>query len=765
MLSGIVLLGVGGLILFSLIGHNSSDPPSGDYLPTGLTRNPCGMIGAYISYYAFYNVGYAAYAVAGLLVLWGYLDVTKKAVQRTWLVPISAAVLLVALSGLLSPPLISFWRIQNIPSAGGNMGFRVARGMILLFARPGAIAVLLAIVLIALHYSTSALSWRAAVVAARGARAIARVIRRVCSSIHRVVGSPFPLRVRAEREEAPAVETVGPESSGERDKPVAMPPPVGIPFEQPDLQGITIEPQPQPLPSVRLPKPTKTDRSSKVKKAEGEYVLPSADLLDFPETVDRSHYARIVREQAEKLQQSLNDFGVVAQVVSVQTGPVITQYELSLAPGTKVQKLHALSDDIAMALKAPSVRIVAPIPGKSTAGVEVPNAIRAIVRLRELMNFEDSKLRKYQVPFFLGKDASGVPLLEDLTEMPHVLIAGCTGSGKSVCLNSVVMSILMTRRPDEVKLILIDPKMVELSSFAAIPHLMCPVVTDMKKAAEVLEWAVEKMDERYTLLSRAGVKHIRSYNRLSREEVRKRLGIDEDEDVGDVDVPYHMPYIILIVDELADLMFVAAKDVEEHVTRLAQKSRAVGIHVVLATQRPSVDVITGLIKSNMPARISFQVSAKVDSRTILDQNGAEKLLGEGDMLFLPPATARLARAQGTYVSEEEIARVMEATIEAGGEPQFAPELVQARRKLDVDPRELDDMYDEALRMIVESGRGSVSLLQRGLGIGYTRAARLVDLMYSAGVVGEYKGSMAREVLIKPEELEAMVGAEGEGQSA
>ncbi|MFH0963996.1 MAG: DNA translocase FtsK [Planctomycetota bacterium] len=748
------LLAVAVLLLVSLVGYHSSDPPSDDYVAGRLTQNPCGLVGAYLSHYLLYGIGYAAYALAGLLLLWGWLLLMKSETCGGWLARTSAIVLVVALAGLLSPAIVSLGSLQNIPSSSGYLGLLVGRGMIALLARPGSFIVLLALVLVSLYYSTDALAWHALRACAQGAWKLGGFALRALAPL------PSALRRRLAKEPAtPAFETQPPLTGGERaqtpqtpapPEPATPPEPLPVVLEKFDIKP--------PSEGVRPPaaKPRKKPQQSALtSRPDGEYELPSVDLLDFPEVVDRSHFSGIVREQAEKLQRTLSDFGIVAQVVSVQTGPVITQYELALAPGTKVQRVYSLSDDIAMALKAPSVRVVAPIPGRGTVGVEVPNAMKAIVRLRELMTTADeSKLHKLQVPFFLGKDAAGVPLIFDLTEMPHLLIAGCTGSGKSVCLNSVVMSVLMTRRPDEVKFILIDPKMVELSSFGGISHLMCPVVTDMTRAAEVLGWAVNKMDERYVLLSRAGVKHIRSYNRLSKEEIRRRLGVDDEEE--DTDVPYHLPHILILVDELADLMFVAAKEVEEHVTRLAQKSRAVGIHVVLATQRPSVDVITGLIKSNLPARISFQVSAKVDSRTILDQNGAEKLLGEGDMLFLPPATARLVRAQGTYVSEEEIGRVLEACIETGGQPEYNPELVQARKKSDVDPREEDELYDEALRLIVESGRGSVSLLQRALGVGYTRAARLIDLMYDGGVVGEYKGSMAREVLMTPEELQASI---------
>jgi len=348
--------------------------------------------------------------------------------------------------------------------------------------------------------------------------------------------------------------------------------------------------------------------------------------------------------------------------------------------------------------------------------------------------------------------------------MPHVLIAGCTGSGKSVCLNSIILSLLLTKTPEEVKLILVDPKMVELSTFKEIPHLMCPVVTDMKKAASVLEWAMTQMDQRYSYLAGAGVRHIRTYNQLGSEEIIKRFELEGASEEERAKIPFRMPYIIIIVDELADLMMVGAKDVEHCITRLAQKSRAVGIHIILATQRPSVDVITGLIKSNLPARISFQVSSKVDSRTILDQNGAEKLLGRGDMLYLPPTTAKLVRAQGTYVSDVEIRRIIDFLKERATQ-KFYHELVQIRGASAQSNAEKDDLYNEAVRIILETERGSVSLLQRRLEIGYSRAARLIDMMYEDGIVGEYKGSQAREVLLSLEEWEENTGNTGERDEA
>jgi S-DNA-T family DNA segregation ATPase FtsK/SpoIIIE len=401
------------------------------------------------------------------------------------------------------------------------------------------------------------------------------------------------------------------------------------------------------------------------------------------------------------------------------------------------------------------VRIVAPIPGKNTVGIEVPNERRAKVGLKEVMSKATANA-KLRLPLYLGKDVKGQPLVCDLATMPHLLIAGRTGTGKSVCLNTLILSILMTRTPDQVKMLMIDPKMVELSLYKSIPHLMHPVVTDMKKAEALLGWAVEKMEERYSLLARAGVRHIESYNKLSKDEIDARLGLATDEDKAQV--PEHLPYILIFADEMADLMMTSGKEVEQHIIRLAQKSRAVGIHLILATQKPTVDVITGLIKSNLPARIAFQVASRMDSRVVLDEMGADKLLGNGDMLFLFPGTSKIVRAQGTFVSDEEVQRVVDY-LSAQAKPQFSSELIglqsaSAKGEAGGNLSNRDELYEAAIDVIVREGRGSVSLLQRALGIGYGRGARLIDYMAEDGIVGEYNGSQAREVLYTPDEWEA-----------
>jgi len=482
-----------------------------------------------------------------------------------------------------------------------------------------------------------------------------------------------------------------------------------------------------------------------------DYELPPLDLLAEAEYSFASVQSKVVKAKAAALEKLLGEFNINARVVAADTGPVITMFELELAAGVKVSQISTLSNDMARALGAGAVRVVAPLPGKHTIGIEVPNSEKEKVRMKDIMQLAGSKPGRMQVPLFLGKDSSGEALVSDLTEMPHLLIAGTTGSGKSVCINGIITGILLTKRPDEVKLILIDPKMVEMTAFNTIPHLMCPIVTETQRAIAILGWATEKMDERYALLAEARVKNIAEYNNLGVKEIIARFNPSSADE--EAKIPKRMPYIVIVIDELADLMMTAAKEIEAYIVRLAQKSRAVGIHIVLATQRPQATVVTGLIKSNMPTRIGFRVAARLDSRIVLDQNGAETLLGEGDMLFLKPGTSDLVRAQGTFVDEIEVKGIVKYLREIA-EPQFHPELTQLHR-LDASEMRRDELFDEAVRIILETHRGSVSLLQRRLNIGYARASRIIEMMAAVGVLGEYKGSQAREVIMTEEEYEQL----------
>lgn len=478
---------------------------------------------------------------------------------------------------------------------------------------------------------------------------------------------------------------------------------------------------------------TKTDDPSQQEgdlaaERDGEntpYTLPPYTLLDKPKRAP-ARETRDIANNIQKLEQTLKSFGVQARITNVHRGPAVTRYELQPEVGVKVSRIVNLTDDIALALAAKDIRMEAPIPGKAAIGIEVPNEQVSLVTLREVLESAPFHEATSHLTVALGRDISGEPIVADLGKMPHLLVAGATGSGKSVCINSIITSLLFKARPDEVKLIMVDPKMVELSVYNGIPHLLIPVVTDPKKASYALRKVVQEMEKRYEQFAHAGAKDIERYNQMGGHPL--------------------LPYIVVIVDELADLMMVSPADVEDSITRLAQKARAAGIHLILATQRPSVDVITGVIKANIPSRIAFGVSSQVDSRTILDMAGAEKLLGKGDMLYLPVGSSKVTRIQGCFVSDREVEAIV-SFIKKQEEPNYAEELIVEGEGSGEDPAMEDDLYEKAVELVVESQTASVSLLQRRLRVGYARAARLIDMMESQGIVGPYEGSKPREVLV------------------
>ena len=475
----------------------------------------------------------------------------------------------------------------------------------------------------------------------------------------------------------------------------------------------------------------------------GEFTLPSVDLLDDPpEREDTGIQRESLEMNARRVEKKLADFGVQGDVTEILPGPVITMYEYKPAPGVKISKVAGLSDDLALALRAPSVRIVAPIPGKAAIGIEIPNNKREMVCLKELFLSSSYRDSRYDLPIALGKDITGEPVIADLTKMPHLLVAGATGAGKSVSLNTMINSILFKVSPEMVRFLIIDPKRIELSIYHDIPHLLHPVVVQPKEATKALRWAVEEMERRYMLLSDRGVRNINSYNRKILKDQKKIVTTDETEGA---DKPLY--YIILVIDELADLMMASSRDVEESITRLAQMARAAGIHLIIATQRPSVDVLTGIIKANFPARISFQVASKVDSRTILDAMGAEALLGEGDMLFMPPGVGRLTRIHGAYISEEETKKITDF-LRNQRKPDYDPSVLSgiAREKdSEEEEMELDEKYDDALEVVFKTGQASISMLQRKLRVGYNRAARMIEAMEKEGIVGPSDGVRPRDV--------------------
>jgi S-DNA-T family DNA segregation ATPase FtsK/SpoIIIE len=489
-----------------------------------------------------------------------------------------------------------------------------------------------------------------------------------------------------------------------------------------------MENPPLPLPD---PEPRQPRRN-------GAFTIPPLSLLDAPKT-ERKIDERELMEGARLLEEKCREFSVEGAVAQIHPGPVVTTFEFKPDAGVKYGKITSLADDLCLAMQAESV-LIDRIPGKSTVGIQIPNHTREQISLRELLQSEMYQRSASKLTLALGKTIHGEPYMTDLATMPHLLIAGSTGTGKSVAINSMLSSILFRATPDEVRLIMIDPKRVELGMYEEIPHLMTPVVVDPKQAVNALRWAVKEMEERYKKLAKAGVRNIEQFNRNAAHQAKDKTAAESEE------LLMPLPYIVVVIDELADLMMVARGDVEESIARLAQMARAVGVHLLLATQRPSVDVITGLIKANLPSRISFRVQSKVDSRTILDGNGAEQLLGRGDMLFMPPGSSRAVRLHGPYISEQESARLA-SFLRKQGKPIYNTSITAEEKKVDGIEMEKDDLYDEAARIVVSTGQASISYLQRRLRIGFSRAARLVDMMEMDGLVSPGAGGKPREVLV------------------
>ena len=487
--------------------------------------------------------------------------------------------------------------------------------------------------------------------------------------------------------------------------------------------------------------------SSEEVKVNSGYKLPPISLLDEPKKTKNTHDQEDIKKTIDILEKVFNDFSIIGKVKEVHVGPAVTQYEVELKAGTRVSKVLSINKEIALALSAKDVRIQAPIPGKSTIGIEIPNSKISMVSIREILNQIPKNMDDSKLLVALGKNIMGRPIYAEINKTPHLLVAGATGSGKSVCINGIIISILMRAKPDEVKLLMVDPKKVELSMYNGVPHLMAPVVTDPKKASIALQKIVAEMESRYDLFSESKTKNIAGYNEKIEQENKK---LPEGEKRA------KLPYIVVIVDELADLMLVASKEVEDSIMRITQMARAAGIHLIIATQRPSTDVITGVIKANIPSRISFAVSSSIDSRTILDMSGAEKLLGKGDMLFLPMGENAPQRIQGNFISEEEINRVVEFTIEQ-------QKAKYDERLLDIDKKEVsnkiekeeydDPLYNEIVDYVIKAGKVSASFLQRKYRLGYNRAARIIDLLEERGIIGPQNGSKPREVLVKLENKE------------
>ncbi|WP_224983899.1 DNA translocase FtsK [Geomonas agri] len=749
--------GVAGLFLFiALASFHGEDLSFNSVSTFAQTKNLGGRFGAQLSDLFLQLFGLAAYIFPCTLFYLTYRAFSSDTIRWRRYKLVGFGLLVLSISGLFAFNLqFTEFLGQRVPT-GGFVGYQSAELMKRAFGKIGALLILLpmlaasAMLLSRFSFVLFANWWLTALKENWEKSKQRRALQRELAS------------EKGEKEEKPR------QHAAPVIKPAAVPAPV-------------------PAPVAKKEKKKDDKKTAPVQeafdfiKAEGDFKTPPLSLLDPPPEGTKRQDKETLTMNARLMEKKLKDFGVEGEVVEICPGPVITMYEFSPGPGIKVSRIAGLQDDLTMALQAHSIRIVAPIPGKGVVGIELPNREREMVSLREIFATEQFHRGKMKLPMALGKDIAGHPLVTDLAKMPHLLVAGATGSGKSVAINTMILSLLYTSTPTDVRVIMVDPKMLELSVYEGIPHLLLPVVTNPKKAALALKWAVEEMGRRYRLMSDKGVRNIDSYNReLEREEkekaenlARETVVVDEIiEDMEEIEDPDdmeareaaiqaflakeeqlehgHLPYIVVIVDELADLMMVAGREIEESIARLAQMARAAGIHLILATQRPSVDVITGLIKANFPARISFQVSSKIDSRTILDGNGAESLLGMGDMLFLPPGTSKMLRAHGAFVSDSEVQRVVEF-LKKQGKPIYEKSILEmkAEEKGGGDEEEeVDERYDDALALVAEAKMASISMIQRRLRIGYNRAARIIEKMEQEGVIGPSDGtSKPREVFI------------------
>jgi S-DNA-T family DNA segregation ATPase FtsK/SpoIIIE len=769
---GVVLIALSLLTLLSLLSFVPGEPkvvamPGSTISPP--THNLIGSVGAVFSSVLFSLIGGAAYLFPILLGLMGARCFTQSDLSIRLRNAGASLFALLFLSAFLhlevmAVPTLSSGLVFR-GQAGGLFGQILANGLRTYFASTGAHILIIAGFLVALLFTAPLSLAQLAVQVPEWGRKLLEMIqamipqRRDEEPGEEVVRASKPKRAKSVRA---VIEEVLPQSEAA--------PPMEMPVIQPPLKSV-----PDPVEVVELE--PEGMGSGKI-EAPGDYQLPDPDeLLSEPSGVLSRVTDEELKSQSEILSKALLSFGIEGKVTEVRPGPVVTMYEFEPAPGTKVARIVNLADDLALAMKAISLRIVAPIPGKSVVGIEVPNTQREMVSMREVATSEAFTRARSKLTLALGKDIFGAPVVADLKTMPHLLVAGATGAGKSVSLNTMLISILLSARPNEVKLLLIDPKMLEFQTYDGIPHLLRPVITDPKSAARGLSWVVQEMERRYKLLAEAGVRNIDSYNRkvagaqgasgdrgsdtkldqpelpiqfLSEEE---RLSAGEtvipDGSPGSFTSPptppEPLPYIVVMIDELADLMMVAPKDVEDKIARLAQMARASGIHLVLATQRPSVDVLTGLIKANFPARIAFQVSSKTDSRTILDANGAEALLGRGDMLYLASGTGRLMRLHGSFVADDDVRRVVEFVKEQAL-PSYNHELQSLKQEEAKEEEAQDEVYEQAKDLVLSTGQASASLIQRRLRVGYPRAARMIEQMETDGLVGAAGRDGRREVI-------------------
>jgi len=731
-----VAVTLAALALFTevaLLSYSASDP----LIANGVrVENWCGPVGALVAGALAGSLGWAAHVfpLAAGVVAVRYLR--GLPLRPRWIPLAGWSLCLLSLSAAFEV-LHRAFPAAIAPGAGGFLGAAVVGPLSRAFYLAGSSLVLLIAVALGLLAATG-VSLRDA---SQGVRQLVRGASRELGQLVRVSGARLRMRL-AERAEARATAHDEVEAEPDENRRVARPAPrVTQPRKVKAGEPEVVEHRVvAPAPLRQEPLPFADGRG------EGPYKLPDLDLLARgPESSPNLDRDALIRN-SQILEKKLADFAVLGRVVKVHPGPVITMYEFEPAPGVKVSRIVNLSDDLALALRAISVRIVAPIPGKNVVGIEVPNVERDVVVIRDVIAHASFQETEARIPIALGKDIFGNPITADLASTPHLLVAGATGTGKSVFLNALLCSILMRSTPEDVKLLLVDPKMLEFSLYQGIPHLIAEVVTNPKRAAAALLGVVNKMEERYLLMSKRGVRNIEQYNKAIAKDLATHRPKADDEIV-----PKKLPFIVVVIDELADLMIVAARDVEESLMRLAQMARAAGIHLVLATQRPSVDVLTGIIKANFPSRISFQVSSRTDSRTILDANGAERLLGMGDLLYVPPGSAKLERIHGPFISEKEVEAVTE-WVRQQGSPEFDPTLIrlnQESEKTEERGEELDELFDQAVEVVARNRIASISFVQRKLKIGYNRSARILEQMEADGIVGPQEGTKPREIFVRP----------------
>lgn len=755
--TGLILIAAAIFLALSLFSYHPED--AGHARPPGPVYNYGGRVGAWLSLYIFLAVGWAGYCLPLLMLGEGISRIAphREPPRPFWIKLIQEAAIILSLAPIFSLQNTFVterlgWQLKEI-GLGGYWGYLSSTWLLKYLGVAGTRLVLVSIlsitaclltemkpILFLINQARRLLRFFLSLMPSR--RRIKVTPRRVPPVPRKGTTIPEPVLedVKSRRKldwELEKIESEKKELKRQRallDKERT---------EERERQRRELEKkkkkkrEPSPAPAPRLPAAAVS--SVPVSGPSGPYKLPSAELLLTPPPLSERSIEDDIEVNSEILESTLLDFGIEAKVVGAERGPAITRYEIQPAPGVKVGKIKALDNDIALAMKAISVRILAPIPGKAALGIEVPNSSTALVYMQEMIQSAAYQKKTAILPLVLGKDISGQPIVADLIEMPHLLIAGTTGSGKTVCMNSIIISLIFSRTPDEMKLILVDPKKVEMSAFHQLPHLICPVITDATKTSLALAWLVKEMENRYDLFAKAGARNIEGFNR--RKKADRAEGEEEE-------LPARIPYIILFIDELADLMLTAPAEIENAIARLAHLSRAVGIHMILATQRPSVDVITGVIKANFPARISFKVAARVDSRTVLDAGGADKLLGNGDLLFLPPATGRLIRVQGTLCQDSEIEAVVDFFTRQS-KPQFVKDIFQkaAAGQVALGGGE-DILLEAAVEVIKQTQQASVSILQRKLKIGYSRSARIMDILEERGIVGPYQGTKAREILIE-----------------